>query len=219
MTVTCPSCHASLTVPDERLPKGKLVAATCPRCKGPIQIDTREAVPPATPPAQPPAQPPATSSQPAAPVAPRAYGEQRQPRALICADGLQDQAQLLDMMKEAGYQVQVAADAADAAERLRFTPHAVAVIRDGFGGAGEERSPLLDSIAEMGTGMRRHLCVILLSDRLPALDPMVAFAQSVDVIIHPNDLAHLPDALQRSLEGNERKYHVLKESLRAANKA
>jgi hypothetical protein len=30
---------ATLTVPDERLPKGKVVTAVCPRCKGPISID------------------------------------------------------------------------------------------------------------------------------------------------------------------------------------
>lgn len=204
MTVTCPSCHASLTVPDERLPKGKVVQATCPKCRGTIQIDTGA-----------PAAPAPAAAPPAVPLG---YGEQRQPRALVCVDAPEEQAQILAALKEAGYQAQAAADPGDAMERLRFTPHAVAVIRDGFGGAAEDRSPLMDSIADMGMGMRRHLCVVLVSDRVPALDPMVAFARSVDVVIHPNDLSHLPDALQRCLAEAERKYHVLQESMRVLGK-
>ncbi|MBI3084587.1 MAG: zinc-ribbon domain-containing protein, partial [candidate division NC10 bacterium] len=47
MTVTCPSCHTSLSIPDERLPKGKVLTAACPRCKGQIVIDTSP--PPAGP--------------------------------------------------------------------------------------------------------------------------------------------------------------------------
>ncbi|MBI4537645.1 MAG: zinc-ribbon domain-containing protein, partial [candidate division NC10 bacterium] len=45
MIVTCPSCHASLNIPDDRLPKGRVVTAACPRCKGPITIDTTGTAP------------------------------------------------------------------------------------------------------------------------------------------------------------------------------
>ena len=39
MIVTCPNCQANLTIPDDRLPKGKAMTAACPRCKGAITID------------------------------------------------------------------------------------------------------------------------------------------------------------------------------------
>jgi hypothetical protein len=129
-----------------------------------------------------------------------------------------ERARVLSTLREAGYQAYAAADPSDAMERLRFTPHAAAVIRDGFGGAGD-RSPLMDSLAEMGMALRRTLCVVLVSDVTPALDPMVAFAHSVDLVIHPKDLAHLSDALQRCQENAERKYGVLQQALRAAGKA
>jgi hypothetical protein len=130
----------------------------------------------------------------------------------------EEQARLLAILKEAGYQVQAAADPAEAMERLRFTPHALAVVRDGYGGGTAERSPFMDSVADIGMGMRRHLLVVLVSDRVPALDPMVAFTCSVDLVIHPKDLAHLPDALQRCSGEAERKYRVLQESMRALGK-
>lgn len=215
MTVTCPSCHASLTVPDDRLPRGKVVTATCPRCKGPIQIDMTAAAPPPAPGAQPPAAAAAAAS---APLPAAGYDEQRQPRALVCVGAAEERAQILASLKEAGYQAQAVADAAEALERLRFTPHAVAVIRDGFGAADGGGNPLLDGLAEIGMGTRRHFAVVLVSDRVPALDPMAAFARSVDVVIHPTDLQHLPDALQRCVADLERKYRALLESMRAVGK-
>lgn len=202
MTVQCPSCQATLSVPDERLPKGKVVQATCPRCKGLIPIDLGAAPAPSTPPA---------------PSEVWNYDERRQPRALVCIEAPDERAQVLATLKEAGFQARAAADAAEALEQLRFTPHAVAVIRDGFGAAGG--GALLDVLAEMGAGMRRHLSVVLVSDDLPALDPMAAFARSVDVIIHPRGLAHLADVLQSCAGDGERKYRVLLDTVRAVGKA
>jgi hypothetical protein len=213
MTVTCPSCHASLTVPDDRIPKGKTIQAACPRCKAAIRLGDPAPAPPA---------PPRAAAEAAkvasAPPTPLAYGAQRQPRALVCVEPGDEQARVMAIVKEAGYQAHAPADPAQAIERLRFTPHALAVVQDGFGGRNGERSPFMETVAEIGMGMRRHLLVVLVSDRVPALDPMVAFASSVDLVIHPNDLGHLPDALQRCTAEAERKYHVLEESMRALGK-
>jgi CheY-like chemotaxis protein len=154
----------------------------------------------------------------AAPLAAAGYDEQRQPRALVCVAAAEERSQIQATLKEAGYQAQAVADAAEALERLRFTPHAVAVIRDGFGAPDAAGNPLLEGLADMGMGTRRHFAVVLVSDRVPALDPMAAFARSVDVVIHPNDLQHLPDALQRCTAEVERKYRALTECMRAMGK-
>jgi hypothetical protein len=90
----------------------------------------------------------------------------------------------------------------------------MAVVRDGFGGTGK----FLESLADMGMAMRRHFRVILVSDQLPALDPMVAFSRSVEVVIHPQDLPHLPDVLERCVAEADKKYNVLLESMRAIGK-
>ncbi|HTU03384.1 MAG TPA: hypothetical protein VMG58_16260 [Candidatus Sulfotelmatobacter sp.] len=201
MTVTCPGCHATLSIPDDRLPKGRVVTAACPKCKGPIRIDPTGAAAPATPPA------------PSRPAEERVtFDEQRQPRALVCVAAGEAQAQILAGLKQSGYAAQAVAEPAEALERLRFSSHAVAVIHEAFGGG--ERNPVLDSIAEMETGARRHLHVVLVSEKIPALNPMAAFASSVDLVVHPQDLARLPEALQQSMAESEQKYRVLRECLR-----
>ncbi|HBF43870.1 MAG TPA: hypothetical protein DDW42_09660 [Desulfobacteraceae bacterium] len=41
MKIECPGCHKVYNIPDERLPKGKKLALTCPNCKSRIKLDLR----------------------------------------------------------------------------------------------------------------------------------------------------------------------------------
>jgi len=41
MLIECPSCQKSYTLPDDRLPHGKIISFTCPACKGKITLDLR----------------------------------------------------------------------------------------------------------------------------------------------------------------------------------
>jgi len=238
MTVTCPSCHASLTIPDDRLPKGKVVSAACPQCKGKIVIDLTGVAPaptaasgpaappapslshPATPaPAPSPAPPPAAQPPtPAEPEATEAYGEQQQPRALVCVSDQAEREQVLAALRQLGFATQVAEDAADATQRLRFTAFAATILRDGFGSPAGDENPVLDFLAETRMAMRRLTHVVFVSPNVHSHDSALAFAKSVPLVLHVNDLPHLADALKRSREETERLQHVLVECLRAVGK-
>ena len=41
MKVQCPSCSKTYNIPDDRLPKGKIIAFPCPACKAKIRLDLR----------------------------------------------------------------------------------------------------------------------------------------------------------------------------------
>ena len=234
MTVTCPSCHASLTIPDDRLPKGKVVSAACPQCKGKIVIDLTGAAPappaaagpapspphPATPapapaPAPPPAAPPPTAAES---EATEEYEEQQQPKALVCVPDQAERDQVLASLRQSGFAAQVAGDAADAGQRLRFTAFAVVILRDGFGGTAEGENPVLDFLAETRMAMRRLTHVVFVSPNVHSHDSAIAFAKSVHLVLDVNDLPHLAEAMHRSREETERLQHVLVECLRAAGK-
>jgi CheY-like chemotaxis protein len=207
MTVTCPTCNATLTIPDERLPKGKVLTAACPQCKGKVVIDTTGTPP--TPPAAP-VPPPVTEA---------AYAEHDQPWALVCVTDSGERSQILAALQRHGYAATVATTAADAVERFRFTAYAAVILRDGFGAEALGGNPVLDQIAEMITAVRRNLHVVLVSPTVRSHDAFTAFAKSVNLVIHPNDLPHLGEALDQSRAEMERTYQVLRESLRAMGKA
>jgi CheY-like chemotaxis protein len=214
MTVTCPSCNTSLTIPDERLPKGKVLTAACPRCKGQIVIDTSGPAP-----APEPAGGASAATAPAPrPEAPAAYAEQAQARALVCVAAPAERDQVLAALKREGYAAHAAADAADAIEQLRFTSYALVILREGFGSAAGDGNPVLEHLAEMGMATRRLMHVVLVSPDVRSHDASSAFARSVDLLLHTNDVPHLAEALKRSRAEAEQAYRVFLESLRAAGK-
>jgi CheY-like chemotaxis protein len=204
MTVTCPTCKASLSLPDDRLPKGKAVTAACPHCKGKIVIDLTGAA--------------ASAPVPPPPESPAAYAEERQPPALVCISAPAEREEVLANLRRAGYAPQVASDAADAIGRLRFTAYALVILRDGFGSAEPDGNPVLDLLAEMAMARRRLMHVVFVSPRVRSHDFTAAFARSMNLVLHVNDLPHLGEALKRSLAETDQTHHLLLESLRALGK-
>jgi CheY-like chemotaxis protein len=211
MTVTCPKCRANLNIPDDRLPKGKVVNAACPKCGGPIAIGMTG---PATPPAAvaPPA-PPASSAP-----APSSYGERRQPPALVCVPDPAERQHVLASLNEAGYAVHVAADPVEALERLRFTAYAVAVVREGFDGLAGGSSSVWEALAETPMAARRSTHTVFVGPSVASHDVGAAFAKSVDLTIHPSDLPHFSEALKRSLAETEQLYRAFQDAQRALGK-
>lgn len=207
MTVTCPSCHANLSIPDDRVPKGKVLNAACPRCKGPIAIDTTRA--PETP-----AAPIPTPSVAMPPVEPVSYDERNQPQALVCVTDPAERQQVVTALKEAGYASHAPAKPAQALERLRFTAYAVVVLREGFDGPAGGTPSVWQALTDMPMGTRRNSHTVFVGPSVSSHDVEAAFAKSVDLTLHPNDLPHFSDALKRSLAEAEQTYRVFCETQR-----
>jgi len=207
MTVTCSKCHASLSIPDDRLPRGKVVNAACPRCGGPIAIDMTTAPAPAAP-----ARPDALAKPPTESIS---YGERNQPRALVCVTDPAEQRQILSSLKDAGYAAHAAANPSEAVERLRFAEYAVVVLREGFDGPAGGAASLTDVLTDAPMGTRRNTHTVFVGPGVATHDTEAAFSKSVDLTIHTNDLPHFSDALTRSLAETEQIYRVFRETQRA----
>jgi CheY-like chemotaxis protein len=210
MNVTCPACAAHLTIPDERLPKGKVATAVCPRCKGPISIDmTAEAKQPAPP--RPTAPPPAEE--------PEGYQAREQPRALVCVNVPAERQQVIDVLKQVGYAPHSCKDSGEAIERWRIEAYAIVVLSAAFDPPEQNGPSIRACLADMGMTGRRNIHVVLIDPGLASNDQRAAFARSVDLVLNPNDLPRFEEALERSRTDTETRYRVLKESLRAMGKA
>jgi CheY-like chemotaxis protein len=201
---------ATLTIPDERLPKGNAVTAVCPRCKGPISIDmTAEA--PRLAPSKPGAPPPAEE--------PGGYREPGQPRALVCVKVPAERQQVITILKRIGYAPHSAKDSGDAIGRLRNEACDIVVLSDGFDPPGQDGPSIQAHLANMGMTSRRNIHVVLIDPSVVSNDQRAAFARSVDLVLHPNDLPHFEEALGHSKAEMDIRYRVLKESLREMGKA
>ena len=201
---------AALTIPDERVLKGKAVTAVCPRCKGPISIDMTAEVPQPTPP-KPAAPPPAGE--------PEGYQERGRPSALVCVNVPAERQQVVTILKRIGYAPHASKDSGEGIARLRLSACAVVVLSGGFEPPGQDGPSIRAYLAEMGMIRRRTIHVVLIDPGLASNDQRVAFAHSVDLVLHPNDLPQFEEALGRSKAETEIRYRVLKESLQVMGKA
>ncbi len=240
MTVTCPTCKATLTIPDDRLPKGAALTAVCPKCKGKVPIEppagaAQAALAPSAA-SQTVLVPPAASQTvlvspgtPAAPEAsaaatgrlerPAAYQGRTQRRALVCVAVPEERQQVMAALERGGYTTDPVETAAEAAEKLRFTPYTAVILRDGFGTPAGDGNPVLEHIAEMGMAVRRNLLVVFVSPAVRSHNSPAAFAKSVNLVLNLRDLPHLTEALDETRLEAERTYRVLHESLQAMGKA
>jgi CheY-like chemotaxis protein len=200
---------ATLTVPDERLPKGKVVTAVCPRCKGPISIDMTADAPKHAPPMP---SPPIPAEEP------KGYQEEGQPRALVCVNVPAERQQVIAVLKQVGYVPHSCKDSGEATGRLRLAACAIVVLSAAFDPPGQDGPSIRAYLAEMGMTGRRHIHVVLIDPSLASNDQWAAFSHSVDLVLHPNDLPHFEEALGHSKAEKEIRYRVLNESLRAMGK-
>ena len=200
---------ATLTVPDERLPKGKVVTAVCPRCKGSISIDMTADAPQPAPPMP---SPPLPAEEP------KGYQEGGQPRALVCVNVPAERLQVISILKQIGYVPHSSKDSGEAIERLRLSAYAIVVLCDGFDPPEQDGPSIQSYLANMGMTSRRNIDVVLIDPSLASNDQRAAFAHSVDLVLHPNDLPHFEEALGHSKTEKEIRYRVLKESLREMGK-
>jgi len=80
--------------------------------------------------------------------------------------------------------------------------------------AAQDCRSLLIPQRQLGRQLR-----ILIDPGLASNDQRAAFAHSVDLVLHPNDLPHFEEALKHSRAETEIRYRLLKESLQAMGKA
>lgn len=201
---------ATLTVPDERLPRGKVVPVVCPRCKGPISIDMTADAPKPAPP---------RSSPPLPAEEPKGCQERGQQLALVCVNVPAERLQVIDILRQIGYAPHSSKDSGEAIGRLRIEACAVVVLCGGFDPPGQDGPSLRAYLANMGMTSRRNIHVVRIDPGLASNDQRAAFAHSVDLVLHPDDLPRFAEALDHSKAEKEIRYRVLKESLRAMGKA
>jgi uncharacterized protein with von Willebrand factor type A (vWA) domain len=102
---------------------------------------------------------------------------------------------------------------------LRHSANEIVVLSDGFDPPGQDGPSIQAYLANMEMTRRRNIHVVLIDPGLASNDQRAAFARSVDLVLHPNDLTHFEEALGRSKAETEIRYRVLKESLREMGKA
>src|ERR1051326_2650562 len=82
---------------------------------------------------------------------------------------------------------------------MRYTSYNCIVVHENFAGSSLRSNPVLNYLTPLPMAHRRYSFVCLIGPSFKTLDAMQAFAQSVHVVLAPNDLPNLGPILKKGL--------------------
>jgi len=207
MDVVCDQCGAKLRIPQDKLPEGARISARCPRCGARVSVETENATP---------ASPLHIPSPPWEPVPieelPFAQGEEALPSALLVEGEELLPNQVERVMATLGYRPYRVKGFQEAQRLLSVHPFEL-VILSGVDGGSFHEDPLHAYFNQLPMSVRRRIFLCLIDPAFKSLDTMTAFALSVNLVIHPQDLDRLEELLRSALSEHEKFYKIYQEEL------
>ncbi|MEJ2723840.1 MAG: zinc-ribbon domain-containing protein [Deltaproteobacteria bacterium] len=237
MELACEHCSAKLNIPDDKIPKGRAIQLTCPKCKGKMTLGGKQAGS---------KRPSGIAAAVKATVQPerlsegnpeqgskeRAYSyvdyssdetlvfyEEGTKLALIMVDYPGHAEKIQKSLKQLGYECISTPNTRDAIGKLRFHHFDLVVLSDGFGGQPIENNQITHFMNRLPMSVRRRIFLVFLSSKFKTMDNMMAFARSANVVINSRDLDKLHLVLKKAISENEKFYKVFTDTLSEVGKA
>jgi hypothetical protein len=215
MDVSCKSCGAKLTIPNEKLPPHQAVTISCPKCKGKIRIEARGL------------EKDLASIKEEFEEAGLEYEEDTGPLDLLeegaslalVLDGNETNVmEINSALEELSYKSILPSSIGEAMGKLRFHHFDLIFLSDGFDGQDLERSAVIHYLNHLSMSIRRKIFLVLSSEKLKTLDNMMAFAKSANLVVNPDDLHNLPLILKKAISDHERFYKIFADTLKEVGK-
>ncbi|MEX2148327.1 MAG: hypothetical protein WED01_15065 [Candidatus Rokuibacteriota bacterium] len=143
---------------------------------------------------------------------------QQQRLALVCEDAPERQAVIKAALDQVGFTMHAARNADEAVERMRRDSYELVILDEQFQGTTYLDNAVLAVVRAMPMAARRYMFVALLGREYKTFDNMMAYARSVNVVVNPNDLQHLPAVLVKAMNDNNQFYRVFREVLAESGK-
>lgn len=211
MEITCQSCSAKLSIPDDKLPKNvPVVMGKCPQCQKPIEIRLQKDGAQQTTSTA--AAPPHAPSAAAPPAAGELLAGHK--LAMACFDDPQKAAPVKAALESLGYTAAAPAKVEEALASFRRSKFDVLVLHEEFGGAA-----MLKALQPLAMNQRRHCCVLLVGKAFKTHDNMTAFAKSVNFVVAEADLDKIKTIAGQAVMDNDQFYRIFRESLHDAGRA
>jgi hypothetical protein len=214
MQISCSACGKRLQIADDKIPPDRQVRIACPGCHERIIVD-----PLGHAPAAPAAQDTPTPAPPSAASLGLDLGEiGPAPRALLCLDNASFRLECESIMPSLGIDtVHSPTHQTQALTYLSSVAYEVVILDATFDGSTQEANPILACIHELSMQQRRQLFVMLCIPGSAPVDPMLAYSQSVNLIINHDEVLTCRRTLEQHLTEHKRlyrTYHELRQELK-----
>jgi len=120
-------------------------------------------------------------------------------RMLLCVEDAQLRDRIRGQLDPGKYELLQADVAAEATEILRESRAEVIVLSPGFDPDHQGGAAMMQWVSRLTAAARRRIYVVLLSPQLRTLDTYLAFANGVNLTVHPEDIDSLQSIFERSV--------------------
>ncbi len=211
MDIICEKCQSKFTIPDEKIPDGKVVSTPCPKCKNVLYIDSAQKQ-------QDFADTEFYTDTSDDAEKPFDFIEEEGSTALVCEQDPDIRKKVIDTLDIMEYHITLAENGRDALKKMRYHVYDLIVINETFNSDSPDSNMVMLFLERLPMSIRRNTFVIMMSTKFRTLDRMLAFRYSVHIILNSKNIDDFGKIVSRGLTDNELFYQVFNESLRTANR-
>lgn len=219
MKIQCNHCQAVFNVPDEKIPRNRPFKATCSRCKREISLAPN-------PPGKgavvgvdgslsevgdAPTAIAADLDVAGAYESPLEVLEEGAMSALVCVDEPGRLKAVREALEDLNYYSSMASSVKEALSKLRYNQYDLVMLDEEFCGETAENNTILRYLQPMPMSTRRNIFLMLVSTQIRTLDNLMAFAKSVNAVIHVDDIQKVKLVLERAIADHRRFYKVFRD--------
>lgn len=233
MTTTCPQCSMALSFETNRLPS-EAFTVLCPRCRQTVTVMPPKSEEPGLPDAQSPKTTPLDGGDGSHPQAellrsiasllqgggqapaarpnltPRAdLDKWQRRRVLLCLDDSKLRERIRSALDQDRYELFSATLVPEATELLHESRAEVLVLSPSFDSEHQGGAVMVSHVGRMTPQKRRRTYVILISPQLRTMDTYLAFANGVNLTVHPEDVDSFQAIFERSMRDFNELYRPL----------
>lgn len=208
MFLTCPACSKRLQVPDDKMPTDHPVRITCPSCQQRFSHDPRTVRLRAGAGTEPPL---GTATVPGLGTGRTTAPMPNLMQALVCMDLPDHQVTWQQTLQSLGFSADVMPNQFKALEALREVPYRLFMLDAAFDGTSLDTNLVLTFLRERPLEQRRYQFVVLCAPDMPTADPMLAYSQSVNLVVNHADVPGSGPVLAQYLAEHELLYRTFRE--------
>ncbi len=214
MEIICDKCQKKIKLPDNKIPKNKIVYLNCPSCKNRIEVGQKSITQVNHNNAQKiqdsgTLQEISSETFDAVEKSFDFIGEDCK-TAIICELDSKIRQTVISALDQMDYKYKVAESARDALKQMRFQAFDMVVINEKFDSRDIASNGVLTFLQHLPMYTRRNMYVVLLSSQFRTMDNMEAFHKSVNLIINFQNFQYFKKILTRGIADNEYFYSLYK---------
>jgi len=210
MDITCNNCSGKFRIPDEKIPRGRVSTVPCPKCKTRIALDPtkKSAGSVATEKKSNQSEDFDFSEKPFD------FIEEEGLTSLLCEQNPVAKQTIENALNLMDYRITVAESARDALKRMRYHVYDLIVVNEIFDTNNPDSNGVLIYLERLSMSVRRNIFVAMISNRYRTMDNMMAFHDSVNLIVNIKNIEDVGKILSRGITDTELFYNIYRETLK-----